>query len=216
MTLSSERRAEILAAVGAWLDTHADEPLPAGLDPSLADDPRPAPDLATAIGAIIGLRHDVKLQTKTFKRVEEQLAAALAALAAERERVAKADPAADLVELYDRLRRCALACADAGDALPWLLRRADARQRLAGIGEGVELVAERAGAMLATYGLRPFDPRGEDFDAARMRAVGRVPLRPGLRSGSVAETLRAGIERVDDGVVLRPAEVLIARQEDPR
>lgn len=214
MTLSPERRAEILAAVGAWLDMHADEPLPPGIDPSLTDDPAPAPDLATVVEALVALRHDVKLQTKAFKRVDENLGTALAELETEHERVrAAADAAADLIELHDRLRRCAVACDEAQRTTPWLSRRASVERRLSGIGDGIELVADRARAMLAEHGFRPFDPVGQVFDAGRMRAVGQAPADGTARAGCVATTVRVGIERVDDATVVRPAEVLVAREE---
>src|SRR5690606_14366487 len=110
MTMTPERRGEILAAVAAWLDDEHDEPLPAGIDPRFVDDDEPAPDLAGAIGAIIGLRHDIKLQTKAFRRVEEQLGTAAQALQTECERATRTnDPTAEVIELHDRLRRCARA-----------------------------------------------------------------------------------------------------------
>ena len=217
MTMTPERRGEILAAVAAWLDDAQDEPLPAGIDPRFADDVEPAPDLAGAIGAIIGLRHDIKLQTKAFRRVEEQLGTAVEALQTERERAARtSDPTAAVVELHDRLRRCARACSAAGDSLPAIMRRATAARRLAGIGEGIELVVERARAMLADRGLRSVDPLGEPFDPSRMHAVGRVPPSQEHPDGSVAQTVLVGIERIDDDTILRPAEVLIARLEHTR
>jgi molecular chaperone GrpE (heat shock protein) len=209
------RKAEILAAVSAWLDEHADEPLPAGIDPDLVDDTSPAADLGAMVAAVLACRHEVKLQTKAFRRVEERLGAALDELAAVREAATRASgaQAEALVELFDRLRRCAGACTEAGVGLPWFGARAAAERRLAGLGEGLALTLARARELLAERGFATVEPTAEPFDALRMRAVGRAEPTPAIRAGCVLETVRAGIER--DGTVVRPAEVVVARDVDP-
>ncbi|MBK8979490.1 MAG: nucleotide exchange factor GrpE [Planctomycetes bacterium] len=216
MTLNPERRAAILEAVATWLDEHPDEPLPAGLDPALQDEPAAPPaDLAELAGAVLACRHDVKLHTKVVKRLEEQLAAVLAGFEASRARQPRdADPADALTELYDRVRRCTQACSEAGSDLPWLSGRAAVQRRLAGIAAGIDLTLQRAGELLAAAGLRTIDPTGQPFDPATMRAAGTRAADDDIAAGHVAETLRVGLER--DGEVVRPAEVLVARERTAR
>jgi len=220
--MTPERKTAILDAVAAWLDAHGEEPLPAGIDPDLAADDVPPPDLASLTAAVVACRHDVQLQGKAFKRLEERLEAALGELAAARAGAgrATADLAAEKaahgragMELYDRLRRCLDACSAALHSLPLLLGRAGARQRLDGIATGIGLALQHVDDQLAERGLRPFEVTGAAFDPDRMHAVGQAMPTATVPSGHVAVTVSAGFEQ--DGRVVRPASVVIARDQGP-
>lgn len=220
MSLDPERRQAILDAVGRWLDEHPDEPLPAGLDPALAEDRPPPGDLASLAGSVLALRHDVKLQTKVLKRVEEGLGDASQGMAeAQRELGSRAAVAEDtLVELFDRLRRCAQACATAGEGLPRWSGRRRTRELVEGLAAGVELTLQRAGELLVDGGLVAVDPTGEPFDPQRMRAVGRIEAQGSVLPGSVVETVRVGLERHPQSraerTTVRLAEVIVAREQE--
>ncbi|MGE0145306.1 MAG: nucleotide exchange factor GrpE [Planctomycetota bacterium] len=216
MSLDPLERQRLLERIGEWLDRHAGEGFPVGLDPALAENDEAPADLATVIAALTALRHDARLQTKAFRRVDERLESMLTALEAARDEVvrsakARVDAAeAALLELFDRMRRCQLAGASMTANLPWLSSRARVERLGAGLREGLDLTVERTRELLAEFGLRLFDPTGELFDPARMRAVGTRECDQG-QDGRVAETLRVGIVHQHDGSVARAAEVLVGR-----
>lgn len=221
--MTQERRALILEAVAAWLDEHGDEPLPAGIDPELAADDAPPPDLASLTAAVVACRHDVQVQGKAFKRLEERLESALDELAAARTQAARAasDRAAAearddraRMELFDRLRRCVEACTSAQRSLPLVVGRAGARQRLQGIAQGMDLALQQLGDQFAERGLRAFDATGAAFDPERMHAVGQAAPTAAAPVGHVALTVAVGFEK--DGNVVRPADVVVAREPQAR
>lgn len=205
----SERKRAILDAVARWLDEHPDDPLPAGLDVGLAADSAPPPaDLLGLVAAVTACRHDVQLQGKAFRRMQEGIAAMLATKS---EPVAAAAPVDGelLMELYDRIERCHRGTVTARRDLPFFLTRRRAASLLAGIGDGLELSRGRLDELLADRDLQTFDPLGENFDPQRMRAVATRERRAGERTGVVVDTLAVGFTR--NGTVVRPADVTLAR-----
>jgi molecular chaperone GrpE (heat shock protein) len=216
MSLDPDERQRLLDRIGEWLDRHAEEELPPGLASDLAQNDATPADLATVIAALTALRHDARLQTKAFRRVDERLESTLTALQTARDEVVRSATArvaaaeAALLELFDRLRRCQLAGASMTANLPWLSSRARVERLGAGLREGLDLTAERARELLAEFGLSPFDPSGERFDPSRMRALGTTEC-DHERDGRVVATLRVGIVHQRDDSMVRPAEVLVGR-----
>lgn len=195
------QRDTILAAVRRWLETHPGEALPLGLDP--AAEAAPAPDLLTLSQAVVAVRHDVQLQTKVLKRVEEKLDAAHTPTA-DAERRAHRD---ELIDLFDRLRRCVEAARTAPAASGALAAHLD------GLERGLALTLDRADEALRRVGLRTYDPTGAPFDGRTMLALASVPASGACPAGHVAEVVKVGL--VDAGAgepaVVRSAEVLVAR-----
>lgn len=196
------QRDAILSAVRQWLDAHPGEPLPPGLDP--AAEATPAPDLLTLSQALVAVRHDVQLQTKVLKRLEEKLDAPRAtAASAEAERQASR---ADVIDLFDRVRRCVVAARAAPTAEPGL------RAHLDGLARGLELTLARAEEALARLGLRVYDPSGAAFDGRRMVALASAPASAACPPGHVAEVVKVGFVALDSAEqAVRMAEVLVAR-----
>jgi hypothetical protein len=66
---------------------------------------------------------------------------------------------------------------------------------------------EKASRALGAAGVTSLDPTGERFDAARHRAVKRIPAPDSAHHAQVADTERLGYS--DRGHVIRPPEVLV-------
>jgi hypothetical protein len=193
----------ILAAVRQWLDTHPGEPLPAGLDP--AAEATPLPDLLTLAQAVVACRHDLQLQGKVLKRVEEKLDGAAGRTVA----VVSSDPGqaavrTDLIDVFDRLRRCHAAARQVppGASTPM-------RAHLEGIEQAMAMTLARTQEALGRLGLRVFDPLGDVFDGARMMALATAQASAEVPAGCVAEVVRVGF--LEGGAMARLAEVRVAR-----
>jgi hypothetical protein len=204
------RKNAILARVAGWLDAWPDdEPPPDGLEAELEREP--VPDLAAMVAAVTACRHDVQIQGRSLKRLEERIGALADALRAQQER-----PSADTIELgsvldlRDRVARCGRAARDAIPRLSFGARLGGAGRVVQSLVSAVELLREQVDDVLARAGVRAFAPDGEAFDPERMRAVGTAPAAPGGAPGTVASTERAGFARGDK--VLRPAEVRVVRE----
>jgi len=85
---------------------------------------------------------------------------------------------------------------------------AAAATSLADAGQGLELVLVRTRRLMEQVGLRRIDVLHEPFDPESMRAID-ISEDPAVPEGHVAKQFRPGY--VLDGVVLRPAEVGVAR-----
>jgi molecular chaperone GrpE (heat shock protein) len=229
--MDAAKKAEILARLEAWLDAlDDDEPLPAGLDPALAgENGASPPDLAALAAAVTASARESAIVAKTMKRLSESVAELPGGLDALRARVdaidvpdpekwsrAVADARAeesqrslrDLLEIYDRLERCAGEARGAVDALPVPARWGGGPRLLASVARGVELTLERLVEILERAGVHRIPSTGEVFDAKTMRAVDTVPAAKGRGAGTVVETIRAGF--LCRGEVFRPAEVRVA------
>ena len=73
--------------------------------------------------------------------------------------------------------------------------------------EGLRAVHQKALAVLASIGFEPFDDVGVPFDPARHEAIGTVDSE--REPGTVVAVIRPGWAH--QGVVVRPAHVLVAR-----
>lgn len=218
--MNDVRKADILAAVGRWLDAHGDEPLPQGIDPALAEgEATVAPDLLALANAVTACRLDVQVQSKAFKRLEEKLAATAVAppVAAPSVAPTSRDDATlsalrgDLIDVFDRLRRCAQASGEVPRAGGFFAGTRPLQAHAAAVRQGIEMTLSRLEEVLARVDVRAFDPRGQAFDAAKMSALGTAPASAEHKDGTVAETIRVGFTR--QGAVHRPAEVRVARSK---
>jgi len=231
--MNAGKKAEILAHISAWLDSLEEEPLPPGLDPALAEDDSPPPDLAGLAAAVAAAVREVAIQGKTMKRLDESVAPLggnLEALTAHVEAIRIPDPEAwnlavaearaegrtaalmDLLELHDRLGRCAVEARLSVRALPKPSRWIGGAKTLEGVARGVELTLERLMEILGRAGVKAMATTGRHFDPETMRAMDTVPAESGVKPGTVIETLRTGFTR--EGAVLRPAEVRVAKEHE--
>jgi molecular chaperone GrpE len=102
----------------------------------------------------------------------------------------------ELLPALDNLQ-LALAAAEADDS-------AGDERRLA---EGIRLVAAELSAALARVGIEAYSPEGERFDPSLHEAMAQQPVK-GAESGTIVEVYQQGYRA--DGIVLRPARVVVA------
>ncbi len=75
--------------------------------------------------------------------------------------------------------------------------------------EGLEGIRLQMLEVLRRHGARPFEALGEKFDPVRHEALSTVPTAE-KAEGTIVEVIQTGYA-FDDGTVLRPAKVLVAR-----
>jgi molecular chaperone GrpE len=75
------------------------------------------------------------------------------------------------------------------------------------LAEGIRLVAAELSAALARVGIEAYSPEGERFDPALHEAMAQQPVE-GAESGTIVEVYQQGYRA--DGIVLRPARVVVA------
>lgn len=75
--------------------------------------------------------------------------------------------------------------------------------------DGLEGIRLQMLDVLRRNGARPFDALGEKFDPTRHEALSTVPS-PDKPEGTILEVIQTGYA-FEDGTVLRPAKVLVAR-----
>jgi molecular chaperone GrpE len=73
---------------------------------------------------------------------------------------------------------------------------------------GIKLVHAGVIAALERVGIEPYFPQGERFDPERHEAVAQQPVE-GTESGTIVEVYQRGY-RLRDGLILRPARVVVA------
>ncbi len=78
----------------------------------------------------------------------------------------------------------------------------------ANLVSGVKLVHAGVLAALARVGIEPYSPEGERFDPQHHEAVAQQPVE-GATAGTIVEVYQRGY-RLRDGLVLRPARVVVA------
>ncbi|MBI5444682.1 MAG: nucleotide exchange factor GrpE [Deltaproteobacteria bacterium] len=210
----------LLSEFRAWL-LSADRAARAGPEPPSRVE---VPDLSSFYGALIALREEVRRDARQSRRFLEE--------AAERSRAGDADLKTLMDEVRSRLsgssaqaeRRDLLELIELRDraalglfALEQSMARFRRRLRVAGLStlfaslrQGQAMLVGRFDETLRARGVEVIPVRGQAFDPSRMKAV-EVDRTPGAPEGTVTAELRAGYER--EGVVLRPAEVCVARRE---
>ena len=199
-----DARREILARLDSWLtETLADEPPPPGLDPDTlaafgvdpaqAQPPEPRADRVSLWSALTALTHEVKLQGRAFKKLDESLS--------------------PLVDWGDRILRVEQAQRQLGAsvqaATAELRRQAEAAQRVQRTeSQAVEKIL-----------MDLYDRLQRGLDSSR-RCLDRIgpPQRPGLwsrilRRGEDAAATRAAVEALAGGHGLTLARLLEALGE---
>jgi molecular chaperone GrpE len=73
---------------------------------------------------------------------------------------------------------------------------------------GIKLVHAGVIAALARVGIEPYSPEGERFDPQHHEAVAQQPVE-GAQAGTIVEVYQRGY-RLRDGLILRPARVVVA------
>ncbi|MES3021947.1 MAG: nucleotide exchange factor GrpE [Pseudomonadota bacterium] len=179
-------------------------------------------DLHELLAELAMLKNEVRLESRQFKSMLDEMRALGENLRGQNERLAgelerarqQAAGAAreaeralllDMLDLHDRLR----AGLEAGAAhRPGLLARlAPGGARMAAsLAEGTALTLQRLDQTLARHRVRPLEVLGEALDPHLMRAVG-VEAVPGQADGVVLRETRRGF--FHDGELLRAAEVIV-------
>ena len=192
--------------------------------------PQPGPqraDLAHLYAEFAALRQEIALQSRLHKKALVNLESARAAfdsvaqeLKAQRAAVTHALARRDarleahavivsFLEIRDSLVRSRAAAA--GFLQPrGLLRRKPAGAD--GLVAAFDLIIRKFDRILEEHGIVRIETVGSAFDAATMTAAGTREL-PGAPTGTVVEEVRGGF--LQDGKVLRAAEVLVSRSGAP-
>lgn len=235
-------REAILHRFEAWLDEvlRREEPpegisaeLLAALESEEAQVPEAASDLYSMQAAITALTQEVKLQSRSYKQLNETLlpvaelgpkvdaaiggySDVVAELRSDAESVARGEILDALLDLRDRLARglnsFQSAASKERSRRPWLAnlfsRGRGRDDPAAALEKGYTLTLDRLDGILETFHVSEIECAGQVFDPASMSAVdteetGRVP------EGTVLEVYRAGYEW--NGEVYRIAQVKVAR-----
>jgi molecular chaperone GrpE len=228
-------REEILRRFEQWLDgALASEEPPRGIEADiLAElnaegerDNLPASDTYSLWAAMTALTQEIKLQGRTFKDLNDRLAAETG-LAAERERNVQKDTERRcrkqalgvLIDLRERLLRgletvraneVESARAGGPGALARFFprkHRDTARESITALKKGYELALERLDQAMDEMNAREIRCEGQSFDPRRMNAVDREAS-DAVPAGTVLEVYRSGYEW--NGEVFRPAQVKVS------
>lgn len=198
-------------------------------DASSAESEEPAgneqSDLYTLFVELAGLKSEVRIESRQFKKSQDHfrelfmaLQADHAALQENAQRQHQSELAKirrdtlrplllELLDLKDRMEAGQQAVISRGTSL---LARFCKQERalLAGLREGQEMSARRLGQVLAAQQVRPLATVGHPLDPMRMRAV-EIASRPDIAHGIVTDELRKGYLWQDQ--LLRAAEVTVNR-----
>jgi len=182
-------------------------------------------DLHTLLTEMAALKNEIRLESRQFKSMLEEMRSFGDALREQNERLnrdlerAREQAAAgrqkaerglllDMLDLRDRLQ----AGVDANTAHrpPFFARLAPGETRFAAsLGQGLALTLSRLDDVLAGYRVRPLDVVGQALDPHTMRAVG-VETMPGQPDGAVLFEARRGF--FHGGELLRAAEVIVNKK----
>lgn len=184
-----------------------------------------AVDLHTLLAEMAALKNEIRLESRQFKSMLEEMRAFGEVLREQNERLThdlerarehaaaskqKAERALllDMLDLRDRLQ----AGVDAGAVRkpPFLARLVPSETRFAlSLKQGLALTLQRVDEMLLHYRVRPIDAVGQALDPHLMRVVG-VESVPGQADGQVLRETRHGFSQ--DGELLRAAEVIVNKK----
>ncbi|PWF47850.1 nucleotide exchange factor GrpE [Massilia glaciei] len=210
--LDPDARERLIAQFEACLDQDGAADAPAG----------EAVDLRDLLAEVAMLKNEIRLESRQFKGMLDEMRALGESLRGQNERLARElerareqaagaareagrGPLLDMLDLHDRLR----AGVEAGAAhRPGLLARlAPGSARLAAsLAEGQALTLQRLDETLARHRVRPLEVLGRPLDPHQMRAVG-VEAVAGTADGIVLREARRGFFL--DGELLRAAEVIV-------
>src|SRR5229473_1310448 len=243
--VSQGLREKILRGFEAWLDgALAGEESPKGIAPELLaglENGRLLPpieghcDLYSLWSAMTALTQEIKLQSRTFKQLNDTLGQMRAAMQPESSaeqptgRLVRQEQVDLLLDLRDRLERGIRSVHEADGGLGagpsqsiWArcfgVGRGHMRQTqetLAALEKGYALTLDRLDQALQDYHLSPILCEGQAFDPHRMTAV-ELEETDSVREGTVVGVYRTGYEW--EGEVYRSAQVKVAgaRREQTR
>jgi molecular chaperone GrpE len=184
-----------------------------------------AVDLHTLLAEMAALKSEIRLESRQFKCMLDEMRSFGDALREQNERLnrdldrAREQAAAgkqraerglllEMLDLRDRLQ----AGVDAGAAHhpSFLARMASGETRFAAsLGQGLALTLQRVDDVLAGYQVRPLDVVGQSLDPHLMRAVG-IEAVAGKPDGVVLREARRGF--FHGGELLRAAEVIVNKK----
>jgi molecular chaperone GrpE len=184
-----------------------------------------AVDLHTLLAEMAALKNEIRLESRQFKAMLDEMRQFGEALREQNERLnrdlertreqaaagkrqAERGLLLGLLDLRDRLQ----AGADAGAAHrpAFLARLAPAETRFAqSLAQGLALTLQRVDEMLAGHQVRPLEAIGQPLDPHWMRAVG-VEAAPDKPDGQVLREARRGY--FHHGELLRAAEVIVNKR----
>lgn len=190
-----------------------------------SDEDDNAVDLHTLLAEMAALKNEIRLESRQFKTMLEEMRNFGDALREQNERLnhdldrAREQAAAskqkaerglllDMLDLRDRLQ----AGVDASTAhcASFFARLVPGETRFArNLGQGLALTLQRMDDVLAGYRVRPFDVAGQPLDPHLMRAVG-VETVAGKPDGVVLREARRGF--FHGGELLRAAEVIVNKK----
>lgn len=190
-----------------------------------SDEDDNAIDLHTLLAEMAALKNEIRLESRQFKNMLEEMRNFGDALREQNERLnrdldlAREQAAAgkqkaerglllDMLDLRDRLQ----AGVDAGIAhrTSFFARLVPGEMRFAdSLGQGLALTLQRVDDTLAGYRVRPLDVIGQPLDPHLMRAVG-VEAVTGMPDGVVLREARRGF--LHGSELLRTAEVIVNKK----
>lgn len=191
-----------------------------------ADDEENRVDLFTLLKEIAELKNEVRLESRQYKVMLEELRSFSDGLREQNQRLiqdlerareqsaviqrkTERDLFLDMLDLRDRLE--AGVKASVSHQPHFIFRLFPNEMRFArSQGEGLTLILQRLDDQLASYRVRPFNAIGQSLDPYLMRVVGleSVQEKP---DGQVLRESRRGFYH--DGELLRAAEVIVNKRE---
>jgi len=184
-----------------------------------------AVDLHTLLAEMAALKNEIRLESRQFKSMLEEMRSFGDALREQNERLnrdldrareqaavgrqkAERGLLLDMLDLRDRLQ--AGVDADAAHHPSFFARLVDSETRFAAsLGQGLALTLSRLDDVVKAYQVRPLDVLGQMLDPHLMRAVG-VENVAGKPDGVVLREARRGF--FHGGELLRAAEVIVNKK----
>jgi molecular chaperone GrpE len=232
-----ETRQRILCQFEAWLDQvlAGEEPLQgvaaeliAALESGAAVPPVAGQcDLYSLWSALTSITQEIRLQSRTFKQLNETLTQRVLQTAdhnsgpREGERRVRKEEIEVLLDLRDRLDRGRVSVDKAGSGAAWSPVRSrlarwlgldqslrQVQETVAALGKGYTLTLDRLEEVLRDYHVSAIACEGQPFDPHRMTAVA-IEETSAVPEGTVVAVYRAGYEW--DGEVHRSAQVKVAK-----
>ncbi|PIE64366.1 MAG: nucleotide exchange factor GrpE [Desulfobacterales bacterium] len=200
------------------------------LDTEFTEDPPVGGvDLFSLFNELAGLKNEVKIESRQFKKAlddfrqafialdggQQELVTLLGSLQHQEDNTGREENMIllmGLIDLYDRIG-CGLKQAAPAPSLieKFVPAVKQNRIRLEAHLEGQEMVFNRLVDLLRQSGVMPIKAEGEPFDPKRMKAVG-TGFDGTFREGTVIQELRSGFQR--DGLIIRLAEVVVNKNEE--
>lgn len=190
--------------------------------------PPHAPDLNSFYSALLSLKEEVRRESRQSRRIVEEDAEGRAKLETtlktgldglgrllrnikDEADAVERKQALELIVLRDRAALGLQAFREARRRRRLRIWFSKLRPLFGSLLEGQEMLLQRFDETLQARGVTAIPCEEREFDPSKMKAV-EVDFSSGLKEGFVTAVLRQGYER--NNVVLRPAEVKVAREKD--